>query len=217
MRQDGGRNRSRAERRCDGRRATVLRCVQHRSGLGGLDMPKLILRRSRLDHGADHPLLQGRLRLHPSLAAIVADMRDVDVVHNGLVVNIYIRDVGDVIYCAIVEYPAIAPISTFVAVTAITKAVVDSAVPADPFAPVTFVVDIAVPAVFPPPRRPKPAEPRRTHPGARHPIEVFIVIVPGPIAGNPNVTVFRAGGLDVGGQRRWGDPHRHEDADLRSA
>jgi hypothetical protein len=162
-----------------------------------------LLRRRR------HVLLTGgnllRRRPHPGTAgtAIVAHVgRVVD--DDGLVVDVGDRRVRDVVDAAVVEESAAAPIAALVADAGIAIAIGDAAVEADFRTPIAFMkgIDAVVPA--PISWRPQQLRFRRQRPRARYPV-VARIVIPGPIAGRPDVARGRDGRLIVNRQRRWRD------------
>jgi hypothetical protein len=157
-------------------------------------------------------LLWGRLRCRTAGAAIVTHVGDV-VDDDGLVVDVADLHVRDVVDGAVVEESAAAPIAALVAFAAIAVAIGYAAVEADFRAPITFVkgIDAVVPA--PVSRRPQQLRFRRQYPRARHPV-IASIVIPGPIAGSPDVTRRRDRRLIVNRQWRRRDIDSYADAVL---
>jgi hypothetical protein len=146
-----------------------------------------------------------RRRPHRSTAgtAIVANVgRVVD--DDGLVVDVGDRRVGDVVDGAVVEESAAAPIAAFVADASIAVSIGNAAVEADFRTPIAFMkgIDAVVPA--PISWRPQQLRFRRQRPRARYPI-IARIVIPGPIAGRPDVAWGRDRRLIVNRQRRRRD------------
>jgi hypothetical protein len=132
-------------------------------------------------------------------AAIVTHVgRVVD--DDGLVIDVGDRHVRDVVDAAVVEEIAAPPIAALVAFASIAEAIRHSAVEADFRAPIAFVkgIDAVVPA--PISRRPQQFRLWRQRPCARHPV-IAGNVIPGPIAGRPDVTWRRDRRLIV--NRQW--------------
>ena len=129
-----------------------------------------------------------RTYLNAAWAAIVADPVDGNVVVDyGFVVNVpNIYDVH-IINRAVVEKAVALPPSTYVAGTEIPKAINNPAIEAYLRTPIAVVENIR--AVIPGPigRRPQETGFRSQYPCARHPIVVSFDVVPGPVAGRPDV------------------------------
>src|SRR5215467_1419732 len=144
-------------------------------------------------------LLRRLLRRRAAGAAIVAHVGGV-VDDDGFVVDIVDLHVRDVVDGAVVKESAAAPIAALVAFAGIAEAIGYAAVEADFWAPIAFVkrIDAVVPA--PVSRRPQQLRLRRQYPRARHPVIAGIVI-PGPIAGRPDVPRRRDWRLVV--NRQW--------------
>src|SRR6516164_1860513 len=143
-------------------------------------------------------LLRRLPRRRAAGTAIVAHVGDV--VDDGLVVDVGDLHVRDVVDGAVVKESAAAPIAALVAYAGIAEAIGYAAVEADFWAPIAFVkrIDAVVPA--PVSRRPQQRRLRRQYPRARHPVIAGIVI-PGPIAGRPDVPRRRDRRLIV--NRQW--------------
>jgi hypothetical protein len=146
-----------------------------------------------------------RRRPHRGTAgtAIIAHVgRVVD--DDGLVVDVGDRRVRDVVDGAVVEESAAAPIATLVADAGIAVAIRDAPVEADFRPPIAFMkgIDAVVPA--PISWRPQQLRFRRQRPRARYPV-IARIVIPGPIAGRPDVAWGRDRRLIVNRQRRRRD------------
>jgi hypothetical protein len=91
------------------------------------------------------------------------------------------------------------PVASEIAEADIAKAIIDAAVEADVWAPISTVEAIMNAAPAPVGRRPEGAIVRRRNPFTRDP--VVAVITPGPVAGSPEVVRIWSGWLVVFGQR----------------
>jgi hypothetical protein len=180
----------------------------------GLLMLSLYRQRSLVMLTLRNKLLRRRTRRNASVTAVVADAIDRRVVHDHCLV-IDISHVGDVhvSHAAVVVEVASAPLATVVAVAGITEAVVDAAVEANVRPPVTAMegVEALVPS-------PPSGSPEHSHggdyPGARHPV-VAVIIVPGPVAGCPQIAGSGTERLRINGQGGWSDSYGNSNPDLR--
>src|SRR5208337_2325200 len=151
-------------------------------------------------------LCSGRTSANSTLAAVIADMVHRGFVDYGFVVNIVnVRDVHVVHRGVVVEGPVI-PISAFIA-----DAVVDATVEADMRPPVAFIPREGTAAPAPITGSPEEANFGSHHPRTRHP-EVALITI-SPVAGRPQITVRGDHGLLVHRQRGRSDRDRH--AELR--
>src|SRR5262249_23907778 len=105
------------------------------------------------------------------------------------------------------------PITAFVTDASVAVAIRDAAVEADFRAPIAFMkgIDAVVPA--PISRRPQQLRLRWQCPRARHPV-IASVVIPGPIAGRPDVTWRRDRRLIVNRQGRRRDIESYADVVL---
>src|ERR1700679_3008636 len=92
---------------------------------------------------------------------------------------------------------------------AITEPVVDSAVKAHLLAPVAVVKNKSIATPTPISWSPEEAHFRRRHPCARHPVVVARVVIVGPVARRPEITITRTKRLLIGGQRGRPDGDGH--------
>src|SRR5262249_37430333 len=128
-------------------------------------------------------LASGRPHVDAAVAAVVADAGHVGgVVHDGGVVDVVDFGHVDVVHAPVVVKPVTLPAPAVVAEAKVAVAVIHAAVEANVPAPVAVMeyVDSFTPS--PPGRRPKISDPGRAHPGARHPVVVAVVRVPGPVS-----------------------------------
>ena len=131
---------------------------------------------------------------NPTRAAVVADVvyRGVDY---GLAVNIVnVRDVH-VIHRGVVVEGSVTPISSSVADATIAEAVVDAPVEANGRTPVAFIPGEGVAAPTPIAGGPEQANGGRFGPCARHPEIAFTTV--SPVTGRPQITALRTKGLRV--------------------
>jgi hypothetical protein len=89
----------------------------------------------------------------------------------------------------------------------ITKTVIDSPVEPDVWSPKALVPSVESSGKAPPSGGPKISDFRGFYPNARDPI-VVVVVPPGPITRDPKVSVVRARGLVVNGNRGRSDGNR---------
>jgi hypothetical protein len=122
--------------------------------------------------------------------------RDIDIVHRPVVVK------GSTI-----------PVATLVALSTVTKAVVDASVETDLRSPVAIVEHVS--AIIPAPVAGGPEQARfgGFHPRAWHPVIAFVAV--GPIARRPDVALSRRHRLRVDGERGGSDVDGN--ADLRKS
>src|SRR6266478_1622517 len=94
------------------------------------------------------------------------------------------------------------PASAFVAEAAVTEAVINAAIKADVFTPVSAVPKVSLVSPTPITGSPQESNPRRDDPGSRNPVVILILVVVGPVAGSPDVAISGTNGLLVHG-KRW--------------
>ena len=156
---------------------------------------------------------RGRSGGHSTLAAVIADMVHRGYVDDRLAVNIGdVRDVH-VIHAGVVAEGSVVPISAPIADATITKAVVDATIEADLRTPVAFIPGEGAVAPTPITRSPEQANGGRLDPCTRHPEVAFIPVR--PVAGRPQKTRGRDHRLRVNRQGRRSDCDRHAHAELR--
>ena len=176
----------------------------------------LSLQRSGLNvvliHG--HALYGGRLRRGTARAAVVANIVDHSVVHDGVVDIGVVNDggvhVGD---CGVVMENAAAPLATDETDAAIAESVINATVEADVWSPISGVPSIGTTDEAPIARSPEEPGSRSKHPSARNPVVTVGTIR--PIAGSPNVARSRAYRLNIDRESRRADVNRDAHGDLR--
>src|ERR1700757_1154005 len=134
------------------------------------------------------------------IAAIVADAGKRAVVDDCRVVDVVNFGDAQVVHGAVVKKVALLPPSSFITMAEVTVAIVDSAIETHNWAPITLVENKTASAPGPITWRPEQTDPRCKNPCARNPI--VVVIVPGPIAGRPDIVVAGARWLLIDRQRR---------------
>lgn len=158
--------------------------AQLRFRSGGLDMLRLG------GYGWNVPLtrsgffLRRRSDRDPAVPAVVAHAVFIDVGYLSVVDVVNIGDVH-VIDCAVVIKPVMVPMSAFVAMAIIAKAISDSAVEPNLRPPIAVMEEEAAVVPSPVAGRPKKTNLWRFNPCARHPVIVAETRIVGPIAGNP--------------------------------
>jgi len=148
--------------------------------------------------------------VNPAVAAVVADVVDLALVHPG-VVNVVDRVDVHVIHSGVVVKMPVVPASALVATTEITVAIVDPAVETYVRSPVTWIEKKPAAAPTPIVRGPEVADLRSQHPCSRYP--VIAAISPSPVPRSPDIAVAGAKRLVVDGQCRRRDSNGY--ADLR--
>lgn len=134
------------------------------------------------------------------------------VVYDRLVIDIGDMDAAKIIDGAVVEEPAIAPITTFESNAPVTEAVINAAIKADMRAPVSAVPgkDACVPT--PITGCPQEANLGRFDPRSGHP-KIAIGAVT-PVTGRPQIARAGKGRLRIYGQSRGANSDTHADANL---
>jgi hypothetical protein len=155
-----------------------------------------------------------RPRLYAALPAVERNVRLV--VHDDRFVDI---DVGDV-HCVYIHHSGVVeerPATPFAATKAgavVAEAIVNATVKSDLRTPIAAVPGVY--AIIPTPvaRSPQEACFWRLYPGSGHPV-VAVVVIPGPVAGSPQIT-FAGTWRHLVNRQRWrADAHRDANADLR--
>src|SRR5215472_10639410 len=156
-----------------------------------------------------------RLITDSTWSAVEADARNVALIDNDAifvdVVDVDHVDVGD---GAVVVVIAAAPVAAIEASTGIAEAVVNSAVETDVRSPVAGVPNVESFTPTPIARRPEVTGLRGKHPRTGNPEIVRVVVIVGPVTGNPDVALARADGLRVDGQSWRADANRDAHGDL---
>jgi hypothetical protein len=151
--------------------------------------------------------------VYSSIAAVVADPIDRGSIYDRGVVNVMNVYHVHIVHRTVVEEASAVPPPAFVALAEITIAVGDAAVETDMRTPVAFMEKKAVAAPTPITRRPQETDLGWLHPSARDPIVISVIVVVGPVARSPNVTLGGARRLLVDRQSRRANSDRY--ADLR--
>src|SRR6516225_6628892 len=151
--------------------------------------------------------------IYAAVATVVAHACNVSrVVDDRGVVNVVdLRDV-DVVHTAVVIEVVMIPTATFVTVAEVTESVIDATIETDHRPPIASRKNETLAVPGPVTRSPQVAHCRGFDPRARNPI--IIVTIPSPIAGNPNVSIDGADRLLVYGQFRWRKIREYTDPDL---
>lgn len=192
----------------DRRRAVVGGGAQRRRGRSGLDVVGLQRRGRNVRRPRGGQLCGGRACGHAARPVEAGGRPAIH--HDRLLVDIGEVRIADVVDAAVVEEVVVPPVTALIGVAVIAEAVVDAAVVADLRPPVAFVEAVGAVLETPPRRGPQQAGLRRLGPGARHPVVVVDVRVPGPIARGPDVVRTGDRRLVVDWQRR----RRESDADV---
>jgi len=146
-----------------------------------------------------------------TLSTVVADARDIHIVHHRTGVDVaHVCDVYVVDRTIVVELPVL-PVAAVVASAGIPVAVIDAAVVADLRPPVAGMPVEGANAPSPIARRPQVAVLRRQHPGSGNPVIAIGAV--SPITRRPDVTLRWARRLRV--NRQWRRRKADTDVDLR--
>src|SRR5947209_8766553 len=161
-------------------------------------------------------LLRSRLSGNPTIAAVVANawrIRGVVVDHGG-VVNV--RDIRgiDVVDRRVVVKTVAIPAAAFIAAAKVSKPVINAAIKTYFGAPVAVIKNKAITAPSPIRRRPQIAHSRGFHPGARHPIIITVIIIPGPVAGGPDIALSGTYRLLINRNFRGAEGNRNAETNL---
>src|ERR1051326_4149164 len=133
-----------------------------------------------------------------TISTVIADMIYGGVVDHSLVVDIVnIRDIY-VIHRTIVVEGAVVPISALIAGATVAISVVDSAIEANMWTPVTGIPGIVISIPTPISRGPEHARGGGHHPSAGHP-EIALITI-SPVARRPQIAVSWNLGLRVNGK-----------------
>ena len=159
-------------------------------------------------------LLRRRTRRDASVTTVVADAIDGGVIYDDRLV-IDVGNVGDVHigHVAVVVEVASAPFATIKTFTGISVAIVNAAIEAHMRTPVAAMENVEAFVPSPPPRSPEHSH-GGDYPGARHPV-VAVIIVPGPVAGCPQIAGSGTERLRINGQSGWSDSYGNSHPDLR--
>ena len=192
--------------------ALIYGSPQLRVGACSLHMLSLNGYRGDVSVACCHLVLRPRAGVYPAVTAVVADtIQCRGVIDHRCVVNVV--NVGDVhiVHRAVIKEPAIVPASAFVALAEITVAVTDSAIETYVRTPIALIEKESVAPPRPIAGRPEQANLRSFYPRARHPVVITFVVIVGPIARRPYVTLAGAKRLLVDGQGRRTERNRYAD------
>src|SRR5579863_4285316 len=158
-------------------------------------------------------LLRRWTGFYSALSAVKRNVRIV--VHDHRVVHIDIPDHGGIHVHdgGVVEEGASTPLSAIKTGAKVSEPVIDAAIEANVWTPVAGIPEIKTVIPTPISGRPQETRLRRFHPGARHPV-VSIVVVIGPVAGNPHEALARTNGLLIHRKRRGPEANRNADSHL---
>src|SRR5208337_5302395 len=198
--------------RCHARLAHIRRRTLLRVGPGRLRMLNLSRYRRDMSITPRSLFLRGRAHIDSTVAAVVADMVLVVVSHVGVVNIVDVRNVH-VAHGPVVEKVSVIPTPAFKTRTEIAEAVIDPAVEAYLGTPIAVIENKSVAAPTPIGWSPQETDFRRHYPCARHPVVIADVVVIGPVARCPEITVPRTKRLLIDRQRGRADPNGH--ANLR--
>ena len=146
------------------------------------------------------------LRLRAGLDSASATVEaDVSVVHDSDVIDVDVGDVGSAIVAdsGVVEEVTAAPFAACKPGSEVAEAVVNAAIEADVWAPISAMEPIKATIPAPVSGRPKIARRRCHDPGAGNPVVAFGTIV--PVAWGPDIALAGADRLHVNGENRGGD------------
>src|ERR1017187_1864142 len=183
---------------CDAWLAHARRRALLRVGSGRLCMLSLSGYRRDMSLTRHRLVFRPWTRADSAVATVVADVAHI-VVHHAGVINIV--DVGDVhvVHGTVVKKVSAVPTPAFVTLAEIAEAVIDPAVEAYVRTPIGW--------------SPQETDFRRHHPCARHPVVIADVVIVGPVARCPEITVPRTKRLLIDRQGGRAEPNGH--ADLR--
>src|SRR5271155_1974497 len=201
---DGARSRelSRPGRCSDGRLAVIRRSAQLRIGPRSLDM--LHLRGYGRNMALVRPrfFLRSRPRRDATFSTVITNAiyrRPVD--HRSVVNVMSEGDVHIGHIAIVVKLPALPP-SPFKTVTVVAETIINSAVEPHMRTPVTLMKEKSAATPTPISGVPQVADLRDLYPGARHPVIIAVIGVPGPVSGRPLPTVGGANRLLINRYRR---------------
>ena len=193
--------RSRLWRGSDRRPPLIYRGAQLLIAAGGLCLLVLSLHRRNVPV-VGHPLFLGRRTCDdPTFTAVVTDVTYIPLIDIGHVnvVNVLAVYVVD---RAVVIPPIVVPATTFVAAAEVAIPIIDSAVITYLRRPVARVEGVSVIAPSPIRRSPEESGLGRQYPCSGHPVVIAERVVPGPLAGRPDITLVWQNRLLVHRQSR---------------
>src|ERR1700733_2128462 len=191
---------SRARRRGNRRMTVIAGSAQFRIAARCLDLLPLCWRRFDMRPSRNRRFCGSGLGANAAIAAIEADSRYADVVHDRFVVDIGEVHGTDVDGRAVIEKMSALPITALVASAAIAETIVHAAVESDLGSPVSGVPNEYGAVGCPISRRPQIAGLRCFNPRTGHPVIILDVITPGPVARRPDITVSGKRRLIIDGQ-----------------
>src|ERR1700733_2789820 len=157
-------------------------------------------------HWRDMSFVRGGLffgrgaRIDSTITAIVANVVDRNIVDDrGAVDVVNVRDIH-VVHCTVVIKMSVVPTSSFITSAEVTESVNDPSIETHMRTPVSLIKNKASIDPSPIGWGPQQTGPRSQHPCARHPVIIAFVVVVGPIAGYPDITLGGADRLFVHGQ-----------------
>jgi hypothetical protein len=154
-------------------------------------------------------LMTGRSGLDTIVTTIEAYAVHGDVVDHRSVVDIRDMNGADVDDRSIIEIIVAAPVPALETDTAISEAVVHTAVKPNMRSPIATVPDVDAVGPTPVARRPQHAGRRRLYPCTGHPI--VVTVIPSPVARRPDVARRGQRRLHVDRQFRWSDVDGNSD------
>src|ERR1035437_1343611 len=196
---------------CDAWLAHVRRRALLRVGLGRLRMLSLSRYRRDMSLTRRGIVFGPWTRVDSTGATVVADV-GFAVDHSG-VVNVVNFIHVHVVHGTVVEKVVVVPTPAFVTLTEITEAVIDSAIEAHVRPPIAVIENKSVAAPTPIGWSPQETDFRRHHPSSRHPVVIVDVVIVGPVARGPEITVAWTKRLLIDRQCGRADPNGH--ANLR--
>lgn len=134
---------------------------------------------------------------------------------NPAIIDVIEMPAAEVVVATVVAEAAVIPVATVEASAEVAKAIVDAAIVANGWTPITCIPKVAAITPAPITRSPKSIDVRRLNPGSIDPL--VTVTSPGPIAWSPYVTIAGDRWLSVYRYRRRSDSHGHKDACVRRA
>jgi hypothetical protein len=154
-------------------------------------------------------LMTGLSGLDTIVTTIEAHAVHGDVVDHRSVVDIRDMNGADVDDRSIIEIIVAAPVAALETDTAISEAVVHTAVKPNMRPPIATVPDVDAVGPTPVARRPQHAGRRRLYPCTGHPI--VVTVIPSPVARRPDVARRGQRRLHVDRQFRWSDVDGNSD------
>jgi hypothetical protein len=154
-----------------------------------------------------------RTRVNAAFPAVKCDVGIVVNDYGPIDIDVLDVDAVHVHHSGVIEESAVAPFSADETDAAVAETVVNAAVEADVWSPISGMPGVDAIAPAPVAGGPEQAD-GRSYPGSGHPV-VAIVIAPGPVAGGPQMAGPRADGLLVNWKRGRSEPDGNADRNLR--